>query len=136
MPIPAHRVVRHIDSDGKNMSRTHPTIKFKNGPPMLTVPERFKEYGFDLQQIKREGRVVLFKRWKERIPTMQPHYDLVILRVAKEHTFPNGKTYPEREVMPTNEQWGTYGWSYVKLEDAEKNFALRVELERQKEAKA
>lgn len=41
----------------------------------------------------------------------RPCFEVIKVRVLKpERVF--GKDYPEREAMPTNEDWGTLGWSY------------------------
>lgn len=44
-------------------------------------------------------------------------YELVIIQLAKASEI-MGKSYPEREVYPGNEQWGRNAWTISIKEDA------------------
>src|SRR5437762_10301672 len=76
---------------------------------MKILPESFRSDGFQFQQICRLGGVALFA--KIAVHHINPGYEVVLVRIRKETTFPNGKTTPEHEAMPSSEQWGTYGWT-------------------------
>jgi hypothetical protein len=41
-------------------------------------------------------------------------YETIVIRIAEEHTWPNGQTSPRREVYPYAEQWGKYGWTFTR----------------------
>jgi hypothetical protein len=38
-------------------------------------------------------------------------FEVIVIRVAEESVFA-GKVVPRREVYPSSELWGTYGWTY------------------------
>jgi hypothetical protein len=38
-------------------------------------------------------------------------FEVIVIRVAEESVFA-GKVVPRREVYPSAEAWGTYGWTY------------------------
>lgn len=62
-----------------------------------------------LKQIKRQGQAALYELYGAQ--GMLYGFELIIIRVRKaEEAF--GKSYPEREVFPPSESWGTLGWSY------------------------
>jgi hypothetical protein len=74
-----------------------------------------------LKQIKRQGSVALYELYGPRGQLYG--FEVVVIRVRRtEELF--GRWYPERETYPGNEDWGTYGWSYLKsdLAGAQKRF--------------
>jgi hypothetical protein len=62
-----------------------------------------------LKQIRRYGQVALYELYG-------PHgslygFELIVVKIRKaEESF--GNFYPQRETYPTNEEWGSFGWSY------------------------
>jgi hypothetical protein len=67
--------------------------------------------GFTHELLERHGLICLVKRSK---PTHW-HYEVVRLKIRPaEERF--GKWYPERESYPSNEEWGTYGFTYLSTE--------------------
>ena len=73
-----------------------------------TLEFPFKRDGFTHELIKREGLVCLVKRSKPA----HWHYEVIKLRIrSAEEAF--GKFYPERETYPSDEEWGTNGFTFV-----------------------
>ena len=73
------------------------------------LEESFNYDKFHFQLIARQGDVALFAKTK---PTHTiPGYEVVIVQKHEAHTFPSGKSYPPREAMPANEDWGKKAWT-------------------------
>jgi hypothetical protein len=60
-----------------------------------------------LRQVCREKNVAIYEGPRKG------EYEVVIIRVEKARMIA-GKPYPEREIYPKPDQWGTYGWTYTK----------------------
>ena len=75
-------------------------INLKNGLPMTAT------------QIKRLENVAIYKDRNS-----ETDYEVVIINIDKTRTI-YGVIYPEREVYPSPEDWGTYAWSFNSLERA------------------
>ncbi len=90
---------------------------------MRPIAKEFKSNGFQFRLLKREGLVALFEKSKSGHRELS--FEVVILQVNRERTFPNGITTPERETMPSDEQWGAYGWTCQDRESAETEFKKR-----------
>ena len=86
---------------------------------MQPIPETFVRDGYTSQLIKRAGLVTLWERAK---PGVKPHYEVAVLSVHPAHTWPDGRTVPERESMPPNEAWGLEAWTYGDIASAERRF--------------
>ena len=86
---------------------------------MNTIQPSFTERGFNFTLVERKGRIALYHRCK---PGGSGHWELVRLRVAAPAVI-YGKEYPEREVYPRSEAWGTDGFTFVSLELAKARFA-------------
>jgi hypothetical protein len=76
---------------------------------MKTLPESFRSDGFHFQMVARCGDVALFA--KTAVHHTIPGFEVVLVRKRETVIFPNGRTTPEHEAMPSPEQWGTYGWT-------------------------
>ena len=71
----------------------------------------------------RQGDVLLLRKWKPEHTRV--FFEVVIVRKSEaEEIF--GKRLPRREQMPSNEQWGTLGWSPIDLEAAKIRFEEKV----------
>lgn len=70
--------------------------------------------GFDLRQIKRIGDIAVYEQSKAgRILS----YEVARIQVRKAETI-CGRSYPAREVYPSNETWGTDGFTILDLTNA------------------
>ena len=64
--------------------------------------------GFEHELVQREGLVCLVKRSKP----LYWHYEVIKLRLEPDkERF--GNFYPAHERYPSNEEWGTYGFTYL-----------------------
>jgi len=91
---------------------------------MQPLDSNFRSDGCDFTLIKRTGDVALFSKHKRGHKLT--HYEVVIVQHMPAQTLPGGYNYPEREVMPTAEQWGTFGWTPFDLTAAHKRFDATV----------
>jgi len=53
-------------------------------------------------------------------------YEVVIVQKRPERTFPNGRVSTAHEAMPSDEAWGTYGWTPYDLAAAHRRFDKEV----------
>jgi hypothetical protein len=84
---------------------------------MIPLDTTFRFNDFNFRLVKRVGDVALFEKRK---PThTRASFEVVIVQKHPAKTFPNGKYYDARESMPSSESWGTKGWTYSDLENAE-----------------
>ena len=74
----------------------------------------FTRNGFTHELIERNDMICLVKRSKRE----HSHYEVVRLRIEKDkERF--GKFYPEHERYPSDEDWGSYGFTYPAADLAE-----------------
>ena len=52
-----------------------------------------------------------------------PRYEVIVIRIAKEHTWPDGNTTPEHEAYPSSSSWGSLGTSHYTLVEAQERLA-------------
>jgi hypothetical protein len=94
-------------------------------PPPKTRPvaTEFLRDGFRHVQVRRHGRAALYEKSKQYPhggPTITS-YEVVILRAQRPH--PQDRTaagWDRVESYPSSEEWGSRGWTYVGLAEAEK----------------
>ena len=86
---------------------------------------QFSYDGFTFRLLQRAGNAALFSKAKES--HSRQSFEVVVVQKHPARTFPSGKSYPDREAMPRSEDWGTFGWSYSDLEQAQKRFNQLVE---------
>lgn len=86
---------------------------------MRAIEPEFTSKGFTFKLLKRSGLVCLFAKTQPGVAS--EHFEVVILQeYPEEERF--GKRYPERELMPRDEHWGTAGWSFMDRQSAEKRY--------------
>jgi hypothetical protein len=76
--------------------------------PVCPIAAEFRDDGFMLRQVRREGRVAIYEKSKDGQPR---GFEVVVLRIRPAETL-FGRPYPQRESYPSSEHWGIYGWSY------------------------
>ncbi|SRR5260221_3065322 len=54
--------------------------------------------------VERKGNVAIYQGPYQ-------DFEVIVIRVAEESVFA-GKVVPRREIYPSAEAWGTYGWTY------------------------
>lgn len=73
--------------------------------------------GYKLTQVHREGKLAIYAG--QKINHSKPHHwEVIRIRSGKAFTSPDGVAYPDREVYPKSESWGTDGWTAMSLPDA------------------
>lgn len=87
---------------------------------MKTLEFPFIKNGFNHELLKREGLVCLVKRSKPA----HWHFEIIKLKVAPQGII-MGKEYPEREIYPNDEDFGTLGFSIPSNRSEEANAAFR-----------
>lgn len=97
-----------------------------------TIPETFSKNGWNYTLIHRDGDYAIYKQGG---CAFEVH---VIRKTTKDYTYPVDKNHPEKapttvlagsEYLPSNEDWGQYGWTLINKEDA---FNKIIELKRAK----
>lgn len=95
------------------------------------LSKTFRKDGFDFTQIKRSRLHALYQKTKGNQP---PTYEVVRIKSApKDYQFPprtlkDGTTIEGKfikagsESYPSNEDWGTYGFSYPSRDQAESKY--------------
>ncbi len=99
---------------------------------MIPLPTAFegradqRDYVFTVKQ--RTGDVVLLEK------VFKPHircdpgsdrglsYEVCVVKRLPQTTFPNGKVTEAHEILPAPSEWGSLGWSYSNLVDAQRRF--------------
>ena len=71
----------------------------------------FRKNGFTHEIVRREGPVLLVRRHRQGAPA---HFEVVLVRTMP----PNQFVSHPYEKYPSNEDWGTYGFTYPSLEHA------------------
>lgn len=62
-----------------------------------------------LKQTRRQGRVALYELYGPQ--GMSYGFELIIIRIHPAEMI-RGRSYPEREGYPANEDWGKVAWSF------------------------
>jgi hypothetical protein len=107
LKVKAKSLLSYLGSSIRNPLRQflkydHPQMMFF----MQALQFPFTRNEFHHELLRREGMVCLVKRSKPS----HSHFEIVKLRVAPERAI-FGKTYPERELYPADEDWGQNGFT-------------------------
>ena len=98
---------------------------------MIPLETEFYSRGFCHKLVRRAGFVATYARFRRSDPEKVVHYEVVVIRRQKAHTH-NEIEYPEREVYPSCEQWGSYGWTYRLEDEARAKFQALVGVGKQR----
>jgi hypothetical protein len=77
---------------------------------MEPLPVSFRDRGFLYEQVERQGDVALYTQTNHAGIV---RYEVIRIRIQREHTWPNGTTTPEKEAYPGSNSWGTLGWTFT-----------------------
>ena len=97
---------------------------------MQPIPLEFIEGHYAYTQLTRQGMLAVYQQ--AHATSRICRYEVVRLRVAAAHTWPNGTTSPEREVYPGASRWGIDGWTHHTRTAAEAHLARLVAAEEAK----
>lgn len=87
---------------------------------MQLLPEVLKKNGMTLKQIKRNDKKALYSvTMGDEGPIVGYEVWNIVVRPAEEAF---GKSYPDRESPPSNEDFGSTAWSFSSRERAEQLF--------------
>lgn len=82
----------------------------------------FRKYGSLYTQVKRVGRVVLYRLTRNGVPK---GYEVMVVQKRPPTVMPGGKLLPGGEALPSSSMWGVFGWSFLASGEsvAEQRFA-------------
>lgn len=83
----------------------------------MSIPTIFWRSGFTCRLMKREGQIVMYSLTKSG----RMSYEVMKVQTQKLDNSFTGRKAGE-EFLPSSSQWGTYGWTYNSLKDAEAHF--------------
>jgi hypothetical protein len=101
---------------------------------METLKERFRKNGLDYRLLDRNDSYALYElTYKDQVGSAIVGYEVDRIRIQKAHTM-FGRTYPDAEVIPGNEEFGMDGSELVRsksffpqeLDRAEEYLNLRI----------
>ena len=89
---------------------------------MQTIPTEYKQAGCVMRLQKRDGNVAMYRS------VMGDYWEIHRVQVRPaEKAF--GKDYPERELLASNEQFGSLGWACNSQERADLRFQNAIALD-------
>jgi hypothetical protein len=86
--------------------------------PYRVVDSAFRQSGFMLTRLKRFGDVAIYRQSKSGLPDA---YEVVLIQKHEAYAA-FGKVIPAGEYYPSSAQWGTCGFTFPAIEDAERKF--------------
>ncbi len=72
---------------------------------------------FQYVQVERQDDVALYTQTHKASGNVR--YEVIRIKVQREHTWPTGVTTPEKEAYPGSGSWGQLGWTFFTLETAQ-----------------
>jgi hypothetical protein len=84
---------------------------------MQPIATEFEDRGFRYTQIERHGSFAIYRQ--EHKQSHVKRYEVIIIRIAREHQWPSGDVTPEHEAYPGATSWGQYGWTTHTLAQAQ-----------------
>ena len=85
---------------------------------MESLPTRFTHRNVLYTQLKRYNNLAIYEQHIGKAH----RYEVVLIQYRPTYTFPNGITVEAHEAYPSSSQWGTYGFTYYSLGEAELKF--------------
>lgn len=88
------------------------------------LPTSLKRQGYLYKQLKRKGRWAIYEQFSKKTET-KVAYEVV--KIGKHNGFSIvGLFFPPAETYPASSMWGSRGWTYSQLEDAERSFQSKL----------
>ncbi len=84
-----------------------------------TVPVEFGANGLKYRQVTRAGQVAVYSVQSKAGKIYG--FEVVMLKIAPACTF-MGEFFPDREVYPSNQDFGSTGWYFPSRKDSERLF--------------
>lgn len=87
------------------------------------LPKHISRWKSKWTQIRREGDLAIYTQvFDDGKSNETVYYNVVWVRRREEKDWGNGKVTPAREALPTESEWGLYGWTFTTLVTAEGKF--------------
>lgn len=88
---------------------------------MIPLPKTFTKNGFDFEVLHRQGDVAMVRKSKQGATRLIESWEVV--KIQRHEAWEcQGNHVPAKELMPSDEQWGKAGWTYLSREEAWKAF--------------
>jgi hypothetical protein len=84
---------------------------------MQPIATQFEDRTFRYTQIERHGDLAIY--CQEHKQGHNTRYEVIRIRIEREHQWPNGDVTPEHEAYPGSSSWGKYGWTTYTLAQAQ-----------------
>jgi hypothetical protein len=84
---------------------------------MQPIPTEFEDRTFRYTQVERHGTLAIY--CQEHKQGHSRRYEVVRIRITREHQWPDGRVTPEHEAYPGATSWGQYGWTTYTLAQAQ-----------------
>jgi hypothetical protein len=99
------------------------------------ITGEFTKKKFTFNLIKREGKVGLFKKSRVFDGDLWTGYEVMIINTAVRDVVMGGAVTMHKgdEFLPSDSLWGTKGWSFSRLADAEDKFTKCLEVNTEKD---
>jgi hypothetical protein len=83
----------------------------------LRPPERFSKNGYRFVLIKTDNKIAMYEQRSKDRPNIISAYEIHKLRMWPKPSV-SAKVKVEGVRLPSNEDWGTFGWTYTSKERA------------------
>ena len=88
---------------------------------MKKLEKTFTKKGFIYKQLKRVGNKAIYTQKRDDSQSVVTRYEVIVIKSHDGYEIAGNKR-PAGEVYPSSTQWGTQGWTFVDLQDAENKF--------------
>lgn len=88
---------------------------------MKKLEKTFAKKRFIYTQYKRVGNKAIYTQKRDDKECKQVRYEVIIIKSHDGYEIAGNKI-PAGEVYPSSTQWGTLGWTFLDLPDAENKF--------------
>ena len=79
--------------------------------------KKYRANGFSYKLVKRTETTAIYERLEQ-----PPVWEVFKIRIKRAQIFPNGNSYPRREVKPRDEDFGYLAWCYMNKDKAMTKF--------------
>jgi hypothetical protein len=88
---------------------------------MKKIEKTIVKKGFKYTQIKRDGSKAIFLQERDDKDSVLKKYEVIVIKTHDGYEI-GGNKIPPSEIYPSSTQWGTLGWTFDSLHDAETKY--------------
>lgn len=88
---------------------------------MRKLEKEITKKGFIYKQLKRVGNKAIYSQKRDDRDATQIRYEVIVIKSHDGYEIAGNKI-PAGEVYPSSTQWGTLGWTFLDLPEAENKF--------------